>query len=93
MVGSGIRKKPIPDPGSGGQKGTGSQIRIRNTGNKGIKLDFWMFNILKNNFPGTLKVILYKMNWTYFWVKFNLHIYKTVKDFQIPFLPDIPFAN
>ncbi len=32
MVGSGIRKKPIPDPGSGGQKGTGS--RIRNTGEK-----------------------------------------------------------
>ncbi len=31
--GSGIRKKPIPDPGSGfrGQKGTGSRIRIRNT--------------------------------------------------------------
>jgi hypothetical protein len=28
--GSGIRKKPIPDPGSRGQKGTGS--RIRNTG-------------------------------------------------------------
>jgi hypothetical protein len=27
-----IRKKPIPDPGSRGQKGTGSQIRIRNTG-------------------------------------------------------------
>ncbi len=27
---SGIRKKPIPDPGSRGQKGTGS--RIRNTG-------------------------------------------------------------
>jgi hypothetical protein len=24
MVGSGIRKKPIPDPGSGGQKGPGS---------------------------------------------------------------------
>jgi hypothetical protein len=34
MVGSGIRKKPIPDPGSGGQKGTGSRIRIRNTGLK-----------------------------------------------------------
>jgi hypothetical protein len=34
MVGSGIRKKPIPDPGSGGQKGTGSRIRIRNTGIK-----------------------------------------------------------
>jgi hypothetical protein len=28
--GSGIRKKPIPDPGSRGQKGTGS--RICNTG-------------------------------------------------------------
>jgi hypothetical protein len=27
---SGIRKKLIPDPGSRGQKGTGSQIRIRN---------------------------------------------------------------
>jgi hypothetical protein len=26
-----IRKKPIPDPGSRGQKGTGSRIRIRNT--------------------------------------------------------------
>ncbi len=29
--GSGIRKIPIPDPGSRGQKGTGSRIRIRNT--------------------------------------------------------------
>ncbi len=28
---SGIREKPIPDPGSRGQKGTGSRIRIRNT--------------------------------------------------------------
>jgi hypothetical protein len=28
---SGIRKKPIPDPGSRGQKGTGSRIWIRNT--------------------------------------------------------------
>jgi hypothetical protein len=26
-----IMKKPIPDPGSRGQKGTGSRIRIRNT--------------------------------------------------------------
>jgi hypothetical protein len=26
-----IRKNPIPDPGSRGQKGTGSRIRIRNT--------------------------------------------------------------
>jgi hypothetical protein len=30
-LGSGIRKKPIPDPGSRGQKGTGSRIRIHNT--------------------------------------------------------------
>jgi hypothetical protein len=30
-LGSGIRKKRIPDPGSRGQKGTGSRIRIRNT--------------------------------------------------------------
>jgi hypothetical protein len=30
-LGSGIRKKPIPDPGSRGQKGTVSRIRIRNT--------------------------------------------------------------
>ncbi len=30
-LGSGIRKKPIPDPGSRGQKGIGSRIRIRNT--------------------------------------------------------------
>jgi hypothetical protein len=37
MVGSGIRKKPIPDPGSGGQKGTGSRIRIRNT--DGLTID------------------------------------------------------
>jgi hypothetical protein len=28
---SGIRDKPILDPGSRGQKGTGSRIRIRNT--------------------------------------------------------------
>ncbi len=31
--GSEIRKKPIQDPGSRGQKSTGSRIRIRNTGN------------------------------------------------------------
>ncbi len=31
-LGSGIRKKPIPDSGSRGEKGTGSRIRICNTG-------------------------------------------------------------
>jgi hypothetical protein len=31
VLGSGIWKKPIPDPGSRGPKGTGSRIRIRNT--------------------------------------------------------------
>ncbi len=36
--GFGIRKKPIPDPGSGGQKGTGS--RIRNTGTFNEKVVF-----------------------------------------------------
>jgi hypothetical protein len=36
-LGSGIRKKPIPDPGSRGQKGTGSRIRIRNTARPGIE--------------------------------------------------------
>jgi hypothetical protein len=30
--GSEIREKPIPDPGSRGQKGTGVRIRICNTG-------------------------------------------------------------
>ncbi len=30
-LGSGIQKKPIPDPGARGQKGTGSRIWIRNT--------------------------------------------------------------
>jgi hypothetical protein len=30
-LGSGIRKKSLPDPGPRGQKGTGSRIRIRNT--------------------------------------------------------------
>jgi hypothetical protein len=35
-------------------------------GKKDIKLDFWMVNILKNNFPGTLQPILYQINWTDF---------------------------
>jgi hypothetical protein len=38
-LGSGIWRKPIPDPGSRGQKGTGSRIRIRNTGRKMLKQD------------------------------------------------------
>jgi hypothetical protein len=33
--GSGIQKKRIPDPGSRGQKGTVSRIRIRNTDKTG----------------------------------------------------------
>jgi len=40
---SGIRKKTIPDPGSRGQKGTGSRIRIRIT----VRIPnpyFWEFN-------------------------------------------------
>ncbi len=35
-LGSGIRKIPIPDPGSMGQKGTGSRIRIRSTAFHGL---------------------------------------------------------
>jgi hypothetical protein len=31
-LGSGIREKPVPDPGSGIENGTGSRIRISNTG-------------------------------------------------------------
>jgi hypothetical protein len=30
-LGPGIREKTVPEPGSKGQKGTGPQIRIRNT--------------------------------------------------------------
>jgi hypothetical protein len=39
-LGSGIREKPIPDPGSGsrGQKGIGSRIRIRNTAHVGFQV-------------------------------------------------------
>jgi hypothetical protein len=37
-LGSGIRKKPIPDPGSRGQKGTGSRIRIPTT----VKIYFFL---------------------------------------------------
>ncbi len=37
-MGSGIWKKPIPDPGFRGQKGTGSRIRIRNTAEKYCRL-------------------------------------------------------
>jgi hypothetical protein len=43
-LGSGIRKKPITDPGSKGQQGTGSRMRIRNTGEKPI---FFVKNILR----------------------------------------------
>ncbi len=55
---SGIRKKPFPDPGSRGQKGTGSRIRIRNIAffkdkkskwshkNSGIKVCFYSFCLM-----------------------------------------------
>jgi hypothetical protein len=38
-LGSGIRKKPILDLGSRGQKGTGSRIRINNTVKSAIKFE------------------------------------------------------
>jgi hypothetical protein len=56
MVGSGIRKKPIPDPGSGGQKGTGSRIRIRNTAfftSQSVKI------FVENNFQGSGYIYYY----------------------------------
>ncbi len=48
---SGIRKKPITDPGSRGQKSTGSRIRIRNTGHQ--PSDNWN-DRLKINLCGVL---------------------------------------
>ncbi len=50
---AGIRKKPIPDPGSRGQKGTGSRIRIRNTGfTNAFKVNSWqnLLDFLLNYF-------------------------------------------
>ncbi len=45
---SGIQKKPIPDPGSMGQKGTGFRIRIRNTAIFGFKiLEFSIVGVLQ----------------------------------------------
>jgi hypothetical protein len=50
-------------------------------GKKCLKLDFWMFNILRKKFPGTLLAILHKKTWTaYFGVKLNLHSLETGKD-------------
>jgi hypothetical protein len=46
-LGSGIRKKPIPDPGSRGQKGTGSRIRLRNTGLRAPVCYFCRFSGMK----------------------------------------------
>ncbi len=40
-----IRKKPILDPGSRGQKGTGSRIRIRNTGISSCESNFYLLQI------------------------------------------------
>jgi hypothetical protein len=47
-LGSGIRKKPIPDPGSRGQKGTGSRIRIRNTGCPFHFMNYFFFRCRHN---------------------------------------------
>ncbi len=44
--GSGIRKKPIPDPESGGQKGTGSRIWIRNTDSATRQILVWAYRTL-----------------------------------------------
>jgi hypothetical protein len=59
---SGIRKKPIPDPGSRGQKGTGS--RIRNTEynprkfNLIIKIyDFMIFAVARYTKMNTMRRI------------------------------------
>jgi hypothetical protein len=51
---SGIRKKPIPDPGSRGQIGTGS--RIRNTAkNTRFFLTYGTFFLLKIRYRGTVR--------------------------------------
>jgi hypothetical protein len=36
---------------------------------------------------------LYKKSVSIFWIKLNLHMSKTVKDFPTPFLPGLSFAN
>jgi hypothetical protein len=55
--GSGTRKKPIPDPGSGsrGQKCTGSRIRIRNTAITNSSLIYYFRLLATYHFesPGT----------------------------------------
>ncbi len=57
---SGIRKKPIPDPGSGGQKGTGSRIRIRNTAQNCAKQAMRKF---------TATTAFTRTTWKYSWAK------------------------
>jgi hypothetical protein len=64
--GSEIRKKPIPDPGSRGQKGTGSRIRIRNTDLHAksllnVKISFLTIAVNKVRYPiRTLQVLVDK---------------------------------
>ncbi len=48
-----IQKKPIPDPGSRDQKGTGSRIRIRNTGTKTKWIDSKFTAETKNSDPNS----------------------------------------
>ncbi len=45
---SGIRKKPIPDPGSRGQKSTGCRIWIRNIGSMHAQW-FYLFEVLRHD--------------------------------------------
>ncbi len=49
-----------------------------------------MVNLLKNQFPGTLQVILYKIKLTDIWGKINLHIYKWLKIFKFLFVQIFP---
>jgi hypothetical protein len=51
-LGSEIRKKPIPDPGSRGQKITGSRIRICNTAFNNI-FCFLFLKTLMSSYPGS----------------------------------------
>ncbi len=54
---SGIRKKPIPDPGSRGQKGTESRIRICNTASYRIFI-YRILGLFAGNLSGRYELTL-----------------------------------